>query len=193
MVPARHAVDTLCKNPLRTPSTSSSTARVGTPSASNGVAPKDPAAVGVFAERRIPFTENSRAARFLLALNRVTDDAAFLVQAKATLRALAPTSIWTDEGRDIGDLLIAVEETAVGTVHATVVGRQSDASAATLLRAALKLRAPGLVVELSAPGEKYPDTGSSAVYVCTQAACSEPLTDPLSLRAALDRIMSAPR
>jgi hypothetical protein len=40
------------------------------------------------------------------------------------------------------------------------------------------------VVEVSAPGERYPDIEKPAVYPCTQTACSTPITKPEAFAAS---------
>ena len=44
--------------------------------------------------------------------------------------------------------------------------------------AAMKLWDPRVTIERSAPGERYPDTGEAAIYLCSDVACSAPMTDP---------------
>ena len=63
------------------------------------------------------------------------------------------------------------------------LGWPDDERTKALFAAALRVHATALLVELQAPGGDYPDTGSPAVYVCDDSACSEPLTNPRTLTA----------
>ena len=76
------------------------------------------------------------------------------------------------------------------TVDVTVVGAPNDPRTEALALAALHLPEPRAVVERSLPGERYPDTGSPAVYLCTETACSSPITDPSALRNRAEQFLA---
>lgn len=144
----------------------------------------DPDAVGVFAERRKPLEENGLTARFLLLLDRHLDGDGSKPTAyrEAALRALAtlgdPRTI-AAEGRIVGTYLLALEEATMPTVDITVVGDLDDAGGTrALFDAALGFAEPRAILEVSAPGVRYPDLGKPAVYLCTETACSSPITKP---------------
>lgn len=66
----------------------------------------DPAAVGVFARRERPFAHNVLAARFLLALG----DSQWKQRAQRILAGLAKPQTLDDQGRLIGEYLLALDE-----------------------------------------------------------------------------------
>lgn len=144
----------------------------------------DPDAVGVFAERRKPLEENGLAARFLLLLDRYLDGDGSTPTAyrAASLRALASLGAAKTidaEGRFVGTYLLAVEEALMPTVDITVVGDLDDGGTTrALFDAALAFPEPRGVLEVSAPGVRYPAIGKPAVYLCTETACSSPITKP---------------
>lgn len=133
---------------------------------------------GVLADRLKPFDENALAARFLVRLYRTTGDEAWRASAEKTLRALADPASIEDEGRTVGDYLLALDEFAHAPLHFDVVGHAGDADTAALLAASLAVYAPGKIVALSEPGGEHPDIGHAAVYVCSDRVCSSPVTDP---------------
>jgi uncharacterized protein YyaL (SSP411 family) len=74
-------------------------------------------------------------------------------------------------------MLLALEEHLVEPLRFSVVGRDDDATRA-LLRAAAAVYAPHRIVEVQAPGVKYPDLGAPSLYICTSTFCSPPIQDP---------------
>jgi uncharacterized protein len=151
---------------------------------------EDPAAVGVFAVRRKPVEENGLAARFFIALHRHLDGdgriaTPYREAAERALAAVGQPKTIEKEGRIVGQLVLALEDVLTPIVDITVVGLPEDPRTLALHRAALRLYEPRAVIERSRPGERYPDIGKPAVYLCTEDACSTPITDlePLSLIA----------
>jgi uncharacterized protein YyaL (SSP411 family) len=71
----------------------------------------DPAAVGVLAERRMPFENNVMAVRFLARLARATASDAYRDAIAGALAVVSSPTAIDDRGRMIGDLLLAYEET----------------------------------------------------------------------------------
>jgi uncharacterized protein len=71
----------------------------------------DPAAVGVFAKRRIPFEDNVMALRFLAHLARVAATPELTNAMASILRAIATPENIKSRGRFLGDFLLALEET----------------------------------------------------------------------------------
>jgi uncharacterized protein YyaL (SSP411 family) len=149
----------------------------------------DPAAIGVLAERRMPIEENALAARALLRLHRTAhgEQTPYLDAARRALVAVAPSR--PDEGRIIGTYVLALEELVLPTVDITVVGPTDDATTDALHRAALAYPEPRAHVERSLPGERYPDIGKPAVYLCTANSCSAPLKDPATFAERADAVL----
>jgi len=149
----------------------------------------DPAAIGVLAERRMPLEENALAARALLRLHRAAhgEDTPYLEAARAALKAVAPSR--PTEGRIIGTYVLALEELLAPTVDVTVVGPANDAATEALYRAALRYPEPRAQLERSLPGERYPDIGKPAVYLCTATSCSAPIADAARFSERADAVL----
>lgn len=150
----------------------------------------DPSAVGVFAERRKPFEENAQIARFLIELHHNLDhdrdDLPYLPAAERAIRAISDPKLVAEQGRQLGEYLGALAELTATPIDVTVVGRPGDAAARALLRAALAYDEPRATVAMSPPGARYPDQGKPAAYLCTDTACSTPITDPAKFQASAD-------
>ena len=154
----------------------------------------DPAATGILAQRRMPLEENALAARALLRLHRATaehdtDETPYLDAAVAALHAVAPAR--PDEGRIIGTYVLALEESVLPTVDITVVGPTDDPQTDALFGAALRYPEPRAHIERSLPGERYPDIGKPAVYLCTTTSCSPPIDDPQTLADRADAVLES--
>lgn len=156
----------------------------------------DPEAVGVFAERRKPLEENGLTARFLLLLDRYLDGdgskpTAYREAALRALTALGDPKTIEAEGRIVGTYLLALEEAMMPTVDITVVGDLGDGGTTqALFDAALAFAEPRAILEVSAPGVRYPDIGKPAVYLCTQTACSSPITKPERFAALAEEFVA---
>lgn len=143
----------------------------------------DPAAVGALADRRKPLEENGIAARLLLELHRYLDGdgtqaTPYQSAATAALLAVGAEAGIRERGRIIGEYLLGLESALMATVDVTVVGTPDDPAALALLAAALRHFDPRTIVEMSPPGERYPDTGKPGIFLCTNTACSSPVRDP---------------
>lgn len=153
----------------------------------------DPTAVGVFAERRKPFEDNALVARFLLELHRnldhERDDLPYAPAAERALRAVSDANLVKEQGRMLGEYVVALAELTATPIDITVVGRPDDPAARALLRAALAHDEPRATVAMSPPGARYPDQGKPAAYLCTDTACSTPITDPARFQAAADAFL----
>ncbi len=149
----------------------------------------DPAAIGVLAERRMPLEENALAARALLRLHRTAhgEDTPYEQAARDALEAVGPSR--PDEGRIIGTYVLALEELLLPSVDITVVGPEGDPTTDALHRAALRYPEPRAHVERSLPGERYPDTGKPAVYLCTATSCSAPLREVETFGEKADAVL----
>jgi len=152
---------------------------------------EDPAAVGVFAERRRPLAQNGVAARGLLRLHRLTHEARWRDAAVAALRAVGSESAIRSGGRRIGEYLLALEELRAPYVLVSVVGPDAEATSA-LHRAALALPLPQVIVELGRPGDsRYPYPGEPAAYLCNAEACSIPVAEVEGLEDAALRFLGS--
>ncbi|HJL17869.1 MAG TPA: hypothetical protein RMH99_19545, partial [Sandaracinaceae bacterium LLY-WYZ-13_1] len=145
---------------------------------------EDPRAEGFFAARRVPIEDNATAARALMALSRLDDAPRWRERAIGALRAIARPAELRRSGRMVGEPLLALEELAAGHLLLSVVGPDTPATHA-LHRAAVALADPRRLVELGRPGAgRYPYPGEPAVFLCSETACSMPVTDPDALADA---------
>jgi hypothetical protein len=141
---------------------------------------KDPEAVGTFAERRKPIEENGLAARFLVELHHrlPNDDSPYLDAARRALEAVGSIPAVHQQGRIVGTYLLALEELELLRVEVTVSGDREDPRTEDLLATAVRWYEPRAIVRSDSEHERYPDIGRPAVYLCTDTACSSPITDP---------------
>ncbi|MCC7540031.1 MAG: thioredoxin domain-containing protein [Deltaproteobacteria bacterium] len=138
----------------------------------------DPAAVGDLALRRKPLADNAIAARLLLSLARMHGDDAFRIEAERALRAVGRRDQIRRLGRRVGEYAMALEMLNGPYVRFAVVSGADDEPTRALYRAALGVYEPVRLMERLRPGEgDYPDVGQPAVFLCTQNACSLPVTD----------------
>jgi uncharacterized protein YyaL (SSP411 family) len=94
------------------------------------------------------------------------------------------------------DVLLAEMEVTHEPVHVTVVGARRDPRSGALYRAALAYPTQYKRAEWwdKADGKlpnhdvDYPDYPEPAAFACTRRFCSEPVTDPAKLAAALDAL-----
>lgn len=154
--------------------------------------------VGVFAERRTPYKANAEAARFLLAVGRLEEDAALIAAGERALVAFANEATVKEEFRAVGEMLLALEEHLVEPLHFSVVGSAADGTiddaTRALLQAAGRVYAPHRLIDVQVPGKKYPDLGKPALYICTSTFCSPPITDPTTVANKAARYLKpAPR
>jgi uncharacterized protein YyaL (SSP411 family) len=142
---------------------------------------KDPGAVGVFAERRRPLRENAVAAQFLGELQAYVDEQTapqLFARTHETLLALGSVEQIETGGKILGRYLSALELHLATPLDITIVAPPGDAAGHALWQAALALWEPRATLERSAPGVRYPDIGKPAAYLCSDVACSRPVTDP---------------
>ncbi|MEM9074819.1 MAG: DUF255 domain-containing protein [Myxococcota bacterium] len=152
---------------------------------------EDPAATGVFAERRRPADDNAVAARGLIRLSRLLNDDTLREKAVRALRAVSDERELRRLGRRGGEVLMALEELERPYVLVSVVGPDDEATRA-LHEAALALPVPARIVELGRPGaSRYPFPGVASAYLCNAEACSIPVDDPAALEAAARRFLAA--
>lgn len=147
---------------------------------------QDPAAVGVFAERRKPLRENALAAQTFIELHRFLDgdgsvETPWLDHARRTLLAVGGDAQLEASGKSVGRYLYALALLQAPSFDLTVVAHDGDPSGDALWRAALAIWEPRASIERSVPGQRYADLGYAAVYLCSDRACSMPLREPATL------------
>lgn len=155
---------------------------------------KDPQAVGVFAERRVPLPENALAAQFFIELHMLLDGdgsvaTPWLEHARRALLAVGSDAQIEGNGKVVARYLIALELLLGTKFDLTLVAAPGDPAAAQLEQAALRLFEPRASFERSAPGQRYPGLDAAAVYLCSDVACSRPLQDPATLAAEAERFL----
>lgn len=152
---------------------------------------EDPRAEGLALERRLPIEENAAAARALIALARLEDEARFHEAAARALRAIARPDELRALGRMVGEYLLALDALEHGHIVLSVVGPSEDPRTEALHRAAVAVRDPTRLVELGRPGaSRYPYPGEPAVFLCTSEACSMPVFAPDELEPAARAFLS---
>lgn len=149
----------------------------------------DPAAVGVFAKRRIPLVENGVLARGLLHLGRLTGEASYLAAATHALQVGTTKNI-NDSGRRSGEYLMGLELLNTPYVKVLIVGPMNDSETDTMYRAGFRLATPYRVVEHNTPAQsEYPYSGRAVAYLCNESRCSKPVYEPADLAAAADAFL----
>lgn len=135
-------------------------------------------------------TENVQLARIAVRVHAWSGDARCRRIAERALRSVTPDAVALAPGLP-ADLLLAVEEAAAEPMHVVVVGARDDADARELFVAALRAAPAYRVVEWMSPGqasargESPPPCEGAAAFVCSDGACSAPITDRTQLLARL--------
>lgn len=73
----------------------------------------DENAAGVFTQRQHPFVHNVTCARFFASVATLTGDAAWRVRAQRVLAAIATPRTFDDQGRMVGEYLLALDDSGV--------------------------------------------------------------------------------
>ena len=146
--------------------------------------------VDALVPRQKPFIDNAAAARFLIRLAGVTRDETHRKTAERALAAIAPR-VRSEGPWGAGLLALAYEELVLGPVEVTIVRGGNDALARSLHDDLVRVYEPRKIVRVEDPGHyPKPKTGA-AVYVCTRAACSSPVTTAADARATIERMTVA--
>ena len=147
--------------------------------------PASPGELGAFAETRLPFDDNASFARSLLRLEAITGDSPFHVRAARILGVLSQQRRLDDQGRWLGDYILAMRALK-GLGHLAVVG--DPAKAGPLFRAAKAAWLPETVILLVDPSKpihnpdlSFPSLDRPAAFLCGRGTCSAPFTDPEKL------------
>jgi uncharacterized protein YyaL (SSP411 family) len=146
----------------------------------------DPEAVGALAVVPKSATDNARFARLLLWLSRLDSDEALHATAERTLLAAGGKDALREQGRDIGDYLLATEDLLSDYAIITIVGDAADDRTQALQHAGLAAYAPNRMVTLVSPdASHYPYPGAPVAYLCTSDSCSMPIQDPSAIEKQL--------
>lgn len=133
----------------------------------------------------VPFEDNVAAARFLVRLGWHLHDDTLDARAERTLAALGLEERLPSMGAAASSLALVLEELAYGPIEISVVGDLEDPAARALFEAGVRVWQPRKVVQLLASGERYPDQGRPAAFVCGREVCSSPIFDAAALAAAV--------
>ncbi len=144
--------------------------------------------------------DNVAALRLFNLLHFHTGDAGYRTAAEAIMGYLASPAV-QDAYDFLPDVLLAELEMTHEPVHVTVVGPKADPRAGALYRAALAYPTQHKRAEWWDKAEgrlpnhdvDYPDYPEPAAFACTRSFCSQPVTDPARLAAALDQLKRAIR
>lgn len=139
--------------------------------------------------------DNVAAVRMFNLLHFHTGEAKYRTLAEAGMGYLASPPI-QDAYDFLPDVLLAEMEMTQEPVHVTVVGPRRDQRSGALFRAALNYPTQYKRAEwwdktegkLPNHDVDYPDYPEPAAFACTRRFCSEPVTDPAKLAAALDAL-----
>ena len=141
---------------------------------------KDAQAVGYLKLREKPLPENVLAIQGLLKLHQATLNEEYRQLAQKGLSA------YVEANRNFGELAAAYALTVdlfLNTpVEITVEGQPEDAAAQNLLRAAVRVTSPHLVIK---PRLSTDYAGKAQAHVCLNTICLPPVGDPDSLQAAV--------
>ncbi len=150
--------------------------------------------LAAFAEVRLPFDDNASLARSLLRLEAITGGSRFHGRAARILAALSQQRRLDDQGRWLGDYVLAMRALK-GLGHLAIVGDPSTTG--PLFRAAQAAWLPETVILLVGPSKpvrnpdlSFPAVGTPAAFLCGRGACSAPFTDAETLAEDLRK---APR
>lgn len=148
-----------------------------------------PGSLGAFAETRLPFDDNASVARSLLRLEAITGDGRYHDRAARILGALSRQDRLDDQGRWLGDYILAMRALK-GLGHLAIVG--DPAKTGPLFRAARAAWLPETVVLRVDPSKPirnpelgFPALDRPAAFLCGRGTCSAPFTDPARLAEGL--------
>ncbi|HXC17584.1 MAG TPA: DUF255 domain-containing protein [Holophagaceae bacterium] len=140
-----------------------------------------PSEPGAFAEVRLPFDDNASFARSLLRLEAITGDARDHERAARILGVLSRQARLDDQGRWLGDYILAMRALK-GMGHLAIVG--DPAKRDPLFRAAKAAWLPETVLILVDPANpvrnpdlSFPTLDRPAAFLCGRGTCSAPFTD----------------
>jgi hypothetical protein len=135
--------------------------------------------------------ENADLARFANSLEKYSGKATYEKLAQHAMQFLSIQTVIDERGFLVGGILLANRELTTPPLHITIVGPKTDATAAALFGAALKLPAPYKRIEwwdtqegvLPNSDVEYPSLPEAAAFICTERSCSPPLFSAEKLTA----------
>lgn len=143
--------------------------------------------------RRLPVEDNAAMARLLVKMASFTQDETLLRRAELTLRAVAgPDAVRRRGPNVVGEVALAYEWLTLGPIELSIVAEPEDPRARALLEAALAIWEPRKIVHFE-PNGRYPAQDVPIVHVCTNDACSAPITDPARLTTTVETMRPAGR
>ncbi|MEM7776921.1 MAG: hypothetical protein AAF732_15035, partial [Pseudomonadota bacterium] len=156
-----------------------------------------PASGAAFAEPFRNVEENIAVARFANLLNRTHGADRYRALAKHAMRFLTSRAV-TSQRRFMLGTVLGDDELAIEPAHVTVVGRQDDAAATALHRAALRLPIGYKRVDfwdptrgpMLNPDVTYPKMERAAAFACANQICSLPVFKPAELTDAVRKMMA---
>lgn len=155
---------------------------------------KPSANLGAFAEVRLPFDDNASFARSLLRLEAITGDSRDRNRADRILATLSEQARLEDQGRWLGDYILAMRAKK-GMGHLAIVGDPEKVG--PLFKAAQTAWLPESVILLVDPSKpignpdlSFPMLNKPAGFLCGRGTCSAPFTSPDQLK---EGVSQAPR
>lgn len=124
-----------------------------------------------------PFADNATFASFLIDLAGYQDQPEYRKIAEGALRVIGTDKIIHYEGRHIGDYLLALDRLINGHVVVSIVTTELNDQVAALRAEAVRAYEPAKILRVERPG-KYPDSGHPTLYACTDALCTNPVSEP---------------
>ena len=111
------------------------------------------------------------------------------------MRYLASPQVAQAHGFEIAGILLADQELTHDPLHVTIVGGKNDSAARALFQEALSAPTGYKRIEWWDPSQgplpngdvQYPALGHAAAFVCTNGACSSPMTTVDALAKSLAR------
>lgn len=136
--------------------------------------------------RRKPLEDNAAMARLLLMMASFTQHEPYRELAEQTLRTVASPDQVQRRGQNVvGEVALAYEWLTLGPIEVSIVAQPDDARARPLLEAAIRVWEPRKIVHFEPEG-RYPAQEQPVVHVCTNDACSAPLSDPAQLVSTVE-------
>lgn len=147
----------------------------------------EPAGLGPSVPRLRSLEGNAAAARFLLGAATLADRPDLRQAALRALSAMDDAAFLQEHWRYVGGLLLAVEEALAQPRRVTVFAAADDPRGDALFAAARPAANADPDLWLLAAPPRAGATAAFAVICGRDGACSDPLTDPISLALALAR------